>query len=878
MKKIITVLSVLLPLCLSAQVSFNFEEGSTAGWIFNAPGRWDTDGVNPINGLYSLHHVFDNSEPAVDVAIFSISGLCPDCGETAWEFTLRHGADPSSSNKWSFILSSNVGIEGILPGSGYEGYVTGVNLAGYDDTLRLWHIVGGKISTVITTGVNWQNDIGTDGIVTIRVTRSSGGEWHMDVEPWGGEKGVWNENQDYRAEEGTKAGLWKYTGICYTYTSTRDRLLWLDDVSVNGVFIADTLPPVIVSIVALTPDILEVTFDEEPDTAVLEPANIKISGGIAISSVEGKTPETYELHLVNNIENRVSHDLTFETLCDPDGNCSSSVSAGFIPVYGVTGDVVISEIMADPSPPVQLPDDEYLELANLTADSLSLCRWFLIADNDTVILPALWIRSNERLILCSPSDVNKFSGFGRSVGLAGFPLLNDGGETLSLRDSRGALIHAVTYSGACYKDEWRSGGGWSMEMTDMSNPFNAPDTWRASVDPSGGTPGRNNSLDIPAPDTKCPEIIAAYPLNNAMIRIVFDETVTGASFTNEWDIDGIRAAGAVSDDIADRAIIIILREPLTAGRVYSVTIPMSVSDFAGRVPCRPVVSLGLAGQPFAGDILFNEILFDPVPPCNDYIELYNNSEKIVDLSLLFISSSPDEATGGSPALSLSTLPRQLLPGRYVALTTDRDIIADYYTCSDRQEIYQVRSLPSMPDDEGGVVLLDREMNVLDRMEYRSTYHMDYLTVKEGIALEKVSPELPSGYSFNWHSASELCNWGTPGTRNSAVLSDNEGEHGLSLSSVRISPDGDGFEDVVSVKVVPGGMDNVVTVTLFSAGGYAVRHLAERFSAGEEALFVWDGTGDDGERLPAGLYMIMAQSYNSDGQTRRWKKVCALLYR
>ncbi|MCJ7820286.1 MAG: hypothetical protein MUP53_03710, partial [Bacteroidales bacterium] len=636
MKKIITLLSVLLPLCLSAQVSFSFEEGSTAGWIFNAPGRWDTDGVNPISGLYSLHHVFDNSEPAVDVAIFSISGLCPDCGEATWEFTLRHGADPSSSNKWSFILSSNVGIEGILSGSGYEGYVTGVNLAGYDDTLRLWRISGGKISTVITTGVNWQNDIGTDGIVTIRVTRSSGGEWHMYVEAWGMEKGVWNERhgslsnnpetweteqgaknlgQEPQAGKGSKASLWKYTGISYTYTSTRDRLLWLDDVSVNGVFIADTLPPGIVSIVAPAPDILEVTFDEEPDPSVLEPANIRISGGIVISSVAGKTPETYELHLEDNIGNRVSQELTFDILCDRDGNCSSSVSKGFIPVYGVTGDVVISEIMADPSPPVQLPDDEYLELANLTADSLSLCRWFLIADNDTVILPAIWIRRNERLILCSLSDVNKFSGFGRSVGLAGFPSLNDGGETLSLRDSRGALIHAVTYSGACYKDEWRSGGGWSMEMTDTGNPFNAPDTWRASGDPSGGTPGRNNSLDIPAPDTQCPEIIAAYPLNNASIRIVFDETVTGAFFPDEWDIDGIRAEGAVSDDIADRAIVIILREPLTAGRVYTVTMPMTVSDFAGRVPCMPAVSLGLPGQPFAGDILFNEILFDPVTPC-----------------------------------------------------------------------------------------------------------------------------------------------------------------------------------------------------------------------------------------------------------------------
>src|SRR5665648_1297856 len=82
MKKIITVLSVLLPLCVSAQVSFSFEEGSAEGWIFNEPDRWKADGDNALSGLFSLHHVYDNSESAVDAALFSIAGLCPACAET----------------------------------------------------------------------------------------------------------------------------------------------------------------------------------------------------------------------------------------------------------------------------------------------------------------------------------------------------------------------------------------------------------------------------------------------------------------------------------------------------------------------------------------------------------------------------------------------------------------------------------------------------------------------------------------------------------------------------------------------------------------------------------------------------------------------------
>ena len=138
--------------------------------------------------------------------------------------------------------------------------------------------------------------------------------------------------------------------------------------------------------------------------------------------------------------------------------------------------------------------------------------------------------------------------------------------------------------------------------------------------------------------------------------------------------------------------------------------------------------------------------------------------------------------------------------------------------------------------------------------------------------------LSSCFPYNWHSASETCNWGTPGVTNSVLISETEEVPGLNLSSKRVSPDGDGFEDVISVRVIPGGSDNVVTVTVINERGYVVRRLAERFFAGSEALFVWDGTGDDGKRLNAGLYMIMSESYNSLGQTRRWKKVCALLYR
>jgi hypothetical protein len=406
----------------------------------------------------------------------------------------------------------------------------------------------------------------------------------------------------------------------------------------------------------------------------------------------------------------------------------------------------------------------------------------------------------------------------------------------------------------------------------MDNPFNEPDAWKASVDPSGGTPGRMNSAEIPSPDGKCPEVIAVWPQTPDMIRVLFNETVIPGDGV-VWLIDGSETLPATSGDIADRSLIIRLTVDLAPGSVNNLLIPSSITDFAGNRPCKTDLKTGLPSDPLPGEIMFNELLFDPSATCADYAELYNKSRRIFDLSALSLTNG-----SGTWVIPMSDVPRQILPGEYIALTTDRAAVLDHYNCADRFAVYEVDRLPSMPDDEGSLVLYSRQLSVIDRVDYTSSMHLLFLSGTEGIALEKVSPELSSGVPGNWHSASESCGWGTPGAENSNLLNQPPAIDGMQLSSSRISPDCDGFEDILSVDVFPGGDDNVISVTVFNDRGYAVRRLAERFAAGEGARFVWDGTSDSGSRLPAGLYMIIADSFNAKGVTQRWKKVCAVVYR
>ncbi len=536
------------------------------------------------------------------------------------------------------------------------------------------------------------------------------------------------------------------------------------------------------------------------------------------------------------------------------------------------GTLVISEIMADPVPSYGLPEKEYLEITNRTGDSLFTGGIILIAGPDTAFLPSESIAPGESVILCSTGNRSVFLPYGRVMTIKSLPSLNNDGEVIALRDGCGRLIHAVSYSPVFLGDGPKSDGGWSAELTDMSNPFNEPEAWKPSSDPSGGTPGRTNSADIKTFDASCPQVIAAFPESPLLIAVLFNETVMIAGDAG-WMADGRETLPALTGDPADRKVLVPLRQEIMNDAIITLLIASSVTDFAGNRPCSPELMTGIPSDPMPGDIMFNELLPDPVEGCSEYFELYNNSGRVIDLSRLSAANSYSAA-----ASSLTSVPRQLLPGGYVALTTGREAVLDHFPCASPQAVFEADRLPALYDDSGMLLLYDHALNVIDRVDYSSSMHMVFLSGTEGVALEKASPSLPSDVAGSWHSASEASGWGTPGAPNSVTVIPADGAHGMTLSSSRISPDGDGFEDLVSVGVFPGGEVNVITLTVFNDRGYPVRRLAERHAAGTGAQFIWDGTSDNGARLPAGLYMIMAETYNTAGSSRRWKEVCALLYR
>jgi hypothetical protein len=167
----------------------------------------------------------------------------------------------------------------------------------------------------------------------------------------------------------------------------------------------------------------------------------------------------------------------------------------FTPVWAATGDVIISEIMADPLPQVSLPAREYIEITNRTEYPFNIKNWKLSTESQSTLFPESIINPSDIIIICSVQDTLQFQKFGRVLGLKQFPSLTDEGKLLYLSDSTGTFIHGIEYSSAWYRDDLKSQGGWSLEMIDTRFPFYFKDNWKASESRNGGTPGKVNSVN-----------------------------------------------------------------------------------------------------------------------------------------------------------------------------------------------------------------------------------------------------------------------------------------------------------------------------------------------------------------------------------------------
>ena len=183
------------------------------------------------------------------------------------------------------------------------------------------------------------------------------------------------------------------------------------------------------------------------------------------------------------------------------------------------------------------------------------------------------------------------------------------------------------------------------------------------------------------------------------------------------------------------------------------------------------VQFGIPNDIAEGEILINEILFDPIAPGVDYVELYNDTDKTFDLSNLMLGvikeSFPNPADTTLKEITADS--RLFLPKTYVLLSTNSEIVGQQYDCP-TDNFVQMASFPSYANTGGTAILMCKDGTVVDQMAFSEKMHYPLLKVTKGVALERVAFDQPSMDANNWHSAAESVHFGTPGYENSMMQS------------------------------------------------------------------------------------------------------------
>ncbi len=852
---------------LNAQIADDFSDGN-----FTQNPTWMGDSANFIVNSAGMLQLL---APTGGSSQLVVQGHIPD--SAVWMLDLRLAFAPSASNFLRIYLLAD---QADLATAG--GYLLEIGENGSLDALRFFRQDAGARSLVA---------VGPSGAVAgepvdirLRVRRSATGDWTAEIAaPGESFKGQFSV-RDTAYLPGTD----HFFGLQCVYTATRTDKFFFDNLTILP-DLPDAQPPVLQQVVAADSQALRVQFDEAlaPGVATMR-ANYHIPGfGAPDSAVLQADQRTVLLELASPLSTG-NYLLECTGIADTSGNTGGLQTAAFSYTRMETPgefDVLINEIMADPSPAVSLPEVEWLELYNRSGKIIQMGDLRLSDGGTPLLLPEGLLYPGGYVVLCAPAGAAALGAAAPNVAaMSSFPGLNNEGEQLVLSTADGRVIDQVLYDLDWHAAADKRLGGWSLERINPLAPCLGPSNWASCPVLPGGTPGVQNAAFLDVPDIDPPRLLSAFPRDTQTLSLQFSEglDVVAAADPTAYRIEPFLAVLSAAPVPGNRAAVLLtLGESMQRGQVYQVSVLPQLVDCGGNsAGAQDTVLIGMPETPLAQDIVINEVLFNPATGGARYLECYNRSNRIFDWRNFFVANFFE----GTEVEQIG-LQRLFLPGQYIVLTENpADILRRYPDV--RADYLLQTNLPTLDDNEGNVTLYwsDGSQTVtLDSFQYRADWHNPFLSSadREGVALERIRPDGPTNEVGNWTSAAGLVGGpaGTPTRPNSQLGSvSSVGEAILVLLRDRLSPDGDGYEDFLEMRYRLPGPGFAATVVVYDAAGTPVRRMVRQSLTGSEGVLRWDGEAEDGQRIRPGIYAILAEFFEPGGRVYRVKRPVAVVTR
>ncbi|MBI2967451.1 MAG: lamin tail domain-containing protein [Bacteroidetes bacterium] len=735
---------LLCPWFLPAQVTDNFSDGD-----FTTNPTWSGDDT-----LWVITSGRLNSNCQVPNSFFYLRTPCTLINASQWEFYSNLEISTSSVNYADiFLTSDSANLKG--NNSGYF-----VRIGNTKDEVSLYRkdagsstvIIDGKDSTLCYTSGCINNPL------KVRVTHDSTGTWKLETD-YGltGSFTVQGAVTDTTYKTSTWFGI-----LVRQSTASFFNKHFFDDIYA-GTITGDTIPPSIFSVSVISSTQIDVKFSETVEIITSETeSNYLIGNGIGnpVSALRNVNDSSrVHLTLSNPLSSGNTYLLTALNISDLTGNVLASDSSSFTYFLYIPAsfkNVVINEIMADPDPPVSLPNSEFIEIYNAGKNVFDLFNWTVTDGVTTAALPAKLLLPGQYLIICSTTNATLYLPFGDVVGLSTWPSLNNTGDLIILTDSTGTVIDSIRYYDTWYNDEVKEGGGWSLELVNPLTSCSYTNNWKASNNFNGGTPGQQNSV-FDTLDNTLPFLSSVTVDGSNIITVNFSEPLDSSSLANGIfsASNGISITGIQFTNPLFVSLQITFSTQLDTGIFYTLTVS-NLLDCAGNIILpNSAIQFVIGLKPQEGDIIINEIFADPTPsvglPEAEFLELFNTTGRLVDLSGCTISGEDIQA------------------GTYIGANDYLIICGTSYTAalSSFGDVAGLSAFNSSVLTNAGetVSLVNSYGNIIDKVTYSDSWYRDVAKDDGGWSLERINPFSPCSFSNNWIVSLDP-KGGTPGSQNS----------------------------------------------------------------------------------------------------------------
>ena len=799
----------------------------------------------------------------LNAAVAGTSALITDMpsktGGTVWELFVGQSFSPSGANHARVYLSSDT-PDLTAP---LNGYFLQLGEAGSDDAVELFRQTGTAITSVCRASTA---AIANPFNIRVKVIRTDPGKWELFIDYSGKADFVLEATGVDDAHPATG-----FFGLRCTYTITNATRFFFDDISVKGFDLPDSTPPHIGAVDVISSSSLKLVFSEAVDPSSINTGNFFVDLDYA-SRVELKDDQrTLLLEFSKPFVNGREATLRVENVRDLAGNSIASTEVAFLYfVEWPTGyrDVIITEIFADPSPKIGLPDAEFIELYNRSPNPVDLADWTLSDENTSARFGRFILLPGSYLIVTSADAIDAYPPTAAIVGLSSFPALNNTGDILSLKDNHRSTIDSLNYNVSWYRDDDKSDGGWALELIDINNICDNEQNWTASEEVTGGTPGEENSVFATRPDNIGPSLVSVVLLDSLTIHISFDEKLDAdLPDLRQFQIEPRKNIRALEFDPSLSGFIVHLADSIERGLEYTLTVT-DIYDCPGNKIQDSQRSafflLPESVQP--GDIVLNEILFNPHPTGVDFIELYNGSTKTLDMQ----GWSLRNHLSGEKVFTITSDHILFRPGEYRVITEDGNKLKGEYLAAVESTFLET-DVPALNDNDGSVVIMDGKAKVLDSIAYDNKMHTAFLKDDEGVSIERISFLSSSFDRSNWRSANSTTGFATPGYANSnARLSSSVHDEAVVVEPEVIQHQVTTRDFArIKYKFDHGGF--MANVRIFDQQGRSIREIAANETLGTEGFFRWDGDRDNGALVTRGYYLVWFEVFDTSGVLKSFRK-------